>query len=400
MSFDIALSGLGATNVQLNTISNNIANVGTSGFKQARTEFSAVYNGMQPGGVEVAAISQNFDKNGQVSGTGRSLDLAISGGGFFMTKDNAGQTLYTRAGIFNTDKNNNIVSNGGMKLQGYGVDGNNKLQTGSVDDLKISTSSLPAKATDRLDFIANFDSRVSAPATTPFDAANPDTFNSSYTTKVYDSLGNPHTITQYFVKSDENAWDVHVQVDGGKVQVNNQDTFHYDVAFNTDGSLATQSVTNLSITPGGAEPLNIAMDLKGSTQYGADFGVSTNNPNGYSSGQLAGVRVEDNGQVFATYTNGQSQLQGQVVLANFANTQGLVKTNNTAWMESFSSGAPVTGEPGNGIFGGLRSGALEGSNVDLTNELVSLMTAQRNYQANAKTISTSEKLTQTLFNAV
>ncbi|MEJ2765297.1 flagellar hook protein FlgE [Photobacterium sp. MCCC 1A19761] len=406
MSFDIALSGLGATNVQLNTISNNIANVGTSGFKEARTEFSAVYNGMQPGGVEVASISQNFDKNGQVTGTGRALDLAISGGGFFMTKDAAGQTLYTRSGVFNTDKDNNIISNGGMKLQGYGVDGNNQLQTGAVGDLKISTSSLAAKATDNMDFVANFDARVSQPLKADgtaqvFDANNPETFNSSYTTKVFDSLGNPHTVTQYFVKSGENKWDVHVQVDGGKVQVNNQNTYTYSVDFKQDGSLsAPVDAVDIAFAPPGAEAVTMDLNLKGSTQYGADFGVSTNNPNGYSSGQLAGVRVEDNGMVFATYTNGQSQLQGQVVLANFANTQGLVKTSNTAWMESFSSGAPVTGEPGNGIFGGLTSGALEGSNVDLTTELVSLMTAQRNYQANAKTISTSDKLTQTLFNAV
>ena len=129
MSFDIALSGLDATNVQLNTISNNIANVSTSGFKGARTEFSAVYNGMQPGGVEVASISQNFDKNGSVTGTGRSLDLAINGGGFFVTKDSAGQVLYTRSGVFGTDKSNYIVNNSGMKLQGYAVDGNNNLQS-------------------------------------------------------------------------------------------------------------------------------------------------------------------------------------------------------------------------------------------------------------------------------
>ncbi|PSV04367.1 flagellar hook protein FlgE [Photobacterium leiognathi] len=398
MSFDIALSGLDATNVQLNTISNNIANVSTSGFKESRTEFSAVYNGMQAGGVEVAAISQNFDKTGSITGTGRPLDLAISGSGFFVTKDHTGQTLYTRSGVFGSDKDNNIVSNNGAKLQGYTVDANNNLQAGAVGNLKITTASLPAKATDELAFVANLDARSSVidPAINPFDPNSTDSFNSSYTSKVYDSLGNPHTVTQYFTKTNANEWQVNVVVDGAATPSQTQ-----NVVFNTDGTLQSPTAPfAVNFNPAGADAANINIDIAGTTQFGADFGVSTNAPNGYTSGELAGVRVEDNGMVFATYTNGQSQLQGQVMLADFANPQGLVKTNGTSWIQSFSSGAPVNGAPGTGTLGGLVAGALEGSNVDLTSELVSLMTAQRNYQANAKTISTSDKLTQSLFNAV
>ncbi|PSV83540.1 flagellar hook protein FlgE [Photobacterium leiognathi] len=398
MSFDIALSGLDATNVQLNTISNNIANVSTSGFKESRTEFSAVYNGMQAGGVEVAAISQNFDKTGSITGTGRPLDLAISGSGFFVTKDHTGQTLYTRSGVFGSDKDNNIVSNNGAKLQGYTVDANNNLQAGAVGNLKITTASLPAKATDELAFVANLDARSSVidPAINPFDPNSTDSFNSSYTSKVYDSLGNPHTVTQYFTKTNANEWQVNVVVDGAATPSQTQ-----NVVFNTDGTLQSPTAPfAVNFNPAGADAANINIDIAGTTQFGADFGVSTNAPNGYTSGELAGVRVEDNGMVFATYTNGQSQLQGQVMLADFANPQGLVKTNGTSWIQSFSSGAPVNGAPGTGTLGGLVAGALEGSNVDLTSELVSLMTAQRNYQANAKTISTSAKLTQSLFNAV
>ncbi|WP_305461628.1 flagellar hook protein FlgE [Photobacterium leiognathi] len=398
MSFDIALSGLDATNVQLNTISNNIANVSTSGFKESRTEFSAVYNGMQAGGVEVAAISQNFDKTGSITGTGRPLDLAISGSGFFVTKDHTGQTLYTRSGVFGSDKDNNIVSNNGAKLQGYTVDANNNLQAGAVGNLKITTASLPAKATDELAFVANLDARSSVidPAINPFDPSATDSFNSSYTSKVYDSLGNPHTVTQYFTKTNANEWQVNVVVDGAATPTQTQ-----NVVFNTDGTLQSPTAPfAVNFNPAGADAANINIDIVGTTQFGADFGVSTNAPNGYTSGELAGVRVEDNGMVFATYTNGQSQLQGQVMLADFANPQGLVKTNGTSWIQSFSSGAPVNGAPGTGTLGGLVAGALEGSNVDLTSELVSLMTAQRNYQANAKTISTSDKLTQSLFNAV
>ncbi|AYO22356.1 flagellar basal body protein FlaE [Vibrio owensii] len=399
MSFNIALSGLDATNIELNTISHNIANASTYGFKGGRTEFAAVYNGMQPGGVEVASISQNFDKNGSVTGTGRAMDLAINGSGFFVTKDHMGQMLYTRAGVFGTDKNNFVTANNGAKLQGYSVDNNANLQTGSVGDIKVSTSSLNAKATDNLDFVANFDASATAvdQAIYPFDSSDPNSFNSSYTTKVYDSLGNSHTVTQYFTKTSDNEWQVNVEVDGAPTTPATAQT----VQFNTDGTLASPTGSfNVAFPAAGANAMSIDISLNGSTQFGAAFGVSTNNPNGYTSGELAGVRVEDNGMVYATYTNGQSQLQGQVVLADFANTQGLSKVSGTAWTQSFSSGAPIMGVPGTGTLGDLTPGALEGSNVDLTSELVALMTAQRNYQANAKTISTNDKLTQALFNAV
>lgn len=398
MSFNIALSGLDATNQELNTISHNIANASTYGFKGARTEFSAVYNGMQPGGVEVASISQNFDKNGSITGTGREMDLAINGTGFFVTKDTSGQMLYTRSGVFGTNSDNFVVSNTGAKLQGYSADANGNLLSGSVGDIKISTSSLAAKATDRLEFTANFDASAEAidQATVPFNPDDPNSFNSSYTSKVYDSLGNSHTVTQYFTKTAENQWQVNVQVDGQTSGFTTQ-----NVTFNKDGSLNSPTAPfEVSFVAAGAENVSIDINLAGSTQFGAAFGVSTNNPNGFTSGELTGVRVEDNGMVYATYTNGQSQLQGQVVLADFANPQGLAKVNGTAWTQSYSSGAPILGVPGTGTLGGLTPGALEGSNVDLTSELVSLMTAQRNYQANAKTISTNDKLTQALFNAI
>lgn len=398
MSFNIALSGLDATNTDLNTISHNIANASTTGFKGARTEFSAVYNGMQPGGVEVASISQNFDKNGSISGTGRPMDLAINGTGFFVTKDSTGQVQYTRAGVFNKDKDNFLVSNTGAKLQGYSVDGNNNLLTGASGDIKLSTSSLAAKATTNMDFVANFDASAEQVDQTvnPFDPNNTNSFNSSYSTKVYDSLGNEHNVNQYFTKTGPNAWQVNVQVDGATTP-----SATIAMSFNSDGSLQTPTAPySVTFPAAGAQPMNIQVDLSGSTQFGAAFGVSTNSHNGYTSGELAGVRVEDNGRVYATYTNGQSQLQGQVVLADFANPQGLVKVNGTAWTQSFSSGAPIVGVPGTGTLGDLTPNALEGSNVDLTSELVSLMTAQRNYQANAKTISTNDKLTQALFNAV
>ncbi len=398
MSFNIALSGLDATNTELNTISHNIANSATTGYRGARTEFSAVYNGFQPGGVEVSGITQNFDKTGSITGTGRSLDVAINGKGFFITKGSSGEVLYSRSGALNKDKDNFIVNDTGAKMQGYNVDGDNNLQTGAVTDLKLNTASLNARATDRLGFVANFDASAEAvnQVANPFNPNDPNSFNSSYTSQVYDSLGNTHTVTQYFTKTAPNTWEVNVQVDGSTTPVATQ-----DVEFNEDGTLASpQGSYDISFPAAGAEEMNIAVSIDGSTQFGAEFGVSTNNPNGYTAGDLAGIRIEGNGMLYATYTNGESQLQGQVVLANFANPQGLGKVSGTAWTQSYSSGAPIVGAPSTGTLGDLTPGALESSNVDLTSELVSLMTTQRNYQANAKSISTEDKLTQALFNAI
>ncbi len=401
MSFNIAISGLTATNQQLDTISNNIANISTHGFKESRAEFSSIYSGGQAGGVEVAATTQNFELNGSLEGTGRALDLAVSGNGFFSTVDSKGQHIYTRSGSFTTDKDNFIVSNVGNKLQGYGVDADENLQQGHIGDLSISTSSLAAKATTNVEFIANFDARAVAvdTATTPFDAADPSSFTSSYTTQAYDYLGKPHTVSQYFINTKANTWEVRVIADGNDVTPASLPVIN----FNADGSIDSSNSTvpiSISIPVSDANPMAIAIDLSGSTQYGEDFAVSTNNPDGYPPGGLTEIRIEDNGMIYAQFTNGQSQLQGQLILADFPNPTALSQSDNTSWTQTYASGLPVTGVPGSGVLGSLTSGSLEGSNVDLTSELVSLMTAQRNYQANTKTISTSDQLTQALFNAL
>ena len=400
MSFEIALTGLEATNTQLDTISNNIANVSTTGFKESRTEFAAIYNGIQPGGVEVASISQNFEKNGNIVGTGRSLDLAINGNGFFQTKDTQNQTIYTRSGIFNTDRDNFIVSNTGLRLQGFTVDATNNVQQGTVGDLRVNTAAIGATATTTFDFSANLNANDTALDPLNFDPLDSNTYNSTYTTQVFDSLGNARTLTQYFIKDlnavGTNGWQVNYAFD--QTPLATVETLNFD----TNGVLIPPA-TNTVLTSGpivGANPLSITVNYTGMTQFGSDFGVSQNTANGNTSGDLSGLRVEDNGLVFANYTNGQSIAQGQVILANFANPQGLLPVNKTGWIQTFASGNPITGAPGTGILGELSPGALEGSNVDLTGELVNLITAQRNYQANAKTISTSDQLTQALFNAV
>ncbi len=396
MSFSIGLSGLRAVNQELSVISNNVANASTAGFKSSRAEFAAIYGGGQAGGVEMNNVSQNFDRNGDVTRTGRGLDLAISGNGFFVLKDDNGQTSYTRAGMFQRDASNYLTTASGTRLQGYVTNEAGELQSGVVGDIQVKAGSLAAKPSDTLEFVANLkaDASVIDQAVNPFDPAKADSFSYSQSSKVYDSLGVEHTLTQYFVKTGENTWQVNYAFNG------TQTGTPVTMVFNTNGTLQSPTTPPvLNLAPAGAEPIALTADLAKVSQYASDFNATRNQSNGYTSGDLTGVRVDADGGVYATFTNGQSLLQGQVVMANFTNPNGLVQANNTTWQQSFSSGQPVLGAPGTGTLGGLTSGAYEASNVDLTGELVSLMTSQRNYQANAKTISSADKMTQVLFNS-
>ncbi|MFM5843190.1 lateral flagellar hook protein FlgEL [Aeromonas sanarellii] len=396
MSFSIGLSGLRAVNQELSVISNNVANASTAGFKSSRAEFAAIYGGGQAGGVEMNNVSQNFDRNGDVTRTGRGLDLAISGNGFFVLKDGNGQTSYTRAGMFQRDASNYLTTASGTRLQGYITNEAGELQSGVVGDIQVKTGNLPAKPSDTLEFVANLkaDASIIDQAVHPFDPAKSDSFSYSQSSKVYDSLGVEHTLTQYFVKTGENTWQVNYAFNG------TQTGTPVTMEFNTNGTLKSPTTAPvLNLAPAGAEPIALTADLAKVSQYASDFNATRNQSNGYTAGDLTGVRVDADGGVYATFTNGQSLLQGQVVMANFTNPNGLQQANNTTWLQSFSSGQPVLGAPGTGTLGGLTAGAYEASNVDLTGELVSLMTSQRNYQANAKTISSADKMTQVLFNS-
>lgn len=396
MSFSIGLSGLRAVNQELSVISNNVANASTAGFKSSRAEFAAIYGGGQAGGVEMNNVSQNFDRNGDVMRTGKGLDLAISGGGFFVLKDSNGQTSYTRAGMFQRDASNYLTTANGTRLQGYTTNDAGELQSGVVGDIQVKAGSLPAKASDQLEFVANLkaDASVIDQAAHPFDPAKSDSFSYSQSSKVYDSLGVEHTVTQYFVKTADNTWQVNYAFNGSKTGT------PVTMEFNTNGTLKSPTTSPvLNLTPPGAEKINLSVDVARVSQYASDFNATRNQSNGYAAGDLTGVKVDADGGVYATFTNGQNLLQGQVVMANFTNPNGLMQTNNTTWQQSFSSGQPVLGAPGTGTMGSLTAGAYESSNVDLTGELVSLMTSQRNYQANAKTISSADKMTQVLFNS-
>ncbi|MCC0088257.1 lateral flagellar hook protein FlgEL [Aeromonas veronii] len=399
MSFSIGLSGLRAVNQELSIISNNVANASTAGFKSSRAEFAAIYGGGQAGGVEMNNVSQNFDRNGDMTRTGRGLDLAISGSGFFVLKDGSGQTSYTRAGMFQRDNANYLTTAGGTRLQGYTTDDAGKLQSGVVGDIQVKAGSLPAKPSDKLEFVANLKADASIiPVDPKFDPNKSNTFSYSQSSKVYDSLGTEHTVTQYFVKKGANAWDVHYSFNGADVTP----AAGAKMIFDPNGKLDAGASTippSLALKPAGASPIELQLDMSRVSQYASDFNATRNQSNGYTAGDLTGVRVDGDGGVYATFTNGQSLLQGQVVMANFTNPNGLLQTNNTSWQQSFSSGQPVLGAPGTGTMGKLTAGAYESSNVDLTGELVSLMTSQRNYQANAKTISSADKMSQILFNS-
>ncbi|NWA61741.1 flagellar basal body protein FlgE [Pantoea sp. B9002] len=396
MSFNIATSGLNAVTKQLGAISNNIANGGTAGYKSMRAEFSSLYAGGQAMGVGVSSISQSITQNGGITGSSRGLDLAISGNGFFMTKDTSGNVSYSRAGYMGTDSQGYITNNLGKRVQGYPVDANGQLQTGVIGDLKISAGSIPAKATDSMGFTGNLNANAKEPEVTTFNKDDSKSYNNTYTSKVYDSLGREHTIEQYFVKTAENEWEVHYFVDGNAANPASQ-----PLEFSTNGIITSPtSAVNITAAIPGADGLSIALDYAGTSQYGSEFNVSKNSPNGYSAGEKNGEQIDDDGKIYATYSNGERLLQGQLVLANFTNPNGLNSEDGTAWSATNLSGQAIIGVPKSGLNGAIQSYALEGSNVDMTEELVGLMSAQRNYQANTKVISTNDSMMNALFQAL
>ena len=394
MSFSIATSGLNAISEQLNAISNNIANSGTVGFKSGRAEFASLYADGQALGVGVTRVAQSIGRSGDLGATGNALDLAINGNGFFMVRDSNGAPAYTRAGYFGTDDSGNLLNNLNMYLQGYPVDGNGNLLTGAVTNLTISNDALPAKATDAIDFVPNLNANAKVPETEKFKPDDSSSYNDTYTTTVYDSLGREHTLSQYFVKKDDNTWRVHYVLDG-ELQKGSSQT----LAFTSQGVLRRpkEPVVEFSFPVTGADDLALKINYKGATQYGSDFSVSKNSATGYTSGKRTGQAIDDDGRIFAIFSNGERKLQGQLVLADFGSGQGLTSEDGTCWR---ANGDPLLGAPGTGILGGVKSGFLEASNVDMTSELVSLMSAQRNYQANTKVISTNDNMMNALFQAV
>jgi flagellar hook protein FlgE len=403
MTFNIALTGLNAASADLNVTANNIANSNTVGFKESRAQFAdfflsnpyGVSETAVGGGVRVSKVAQQFSQ-GAINITNNSLDLAISGSGFFTLSHN-GALSYTRAGAFGTDRDGFIVNDSGSRLQAYPpIVGGTGFNTANLSDIQLSTSDNPPVATTSVSVGVNLPAADAVPVTTPFSATDPTSYNNTTSLTVYDSLGTAHAANLFFVKgATANTWDVYTQIDGNAVGGANP------ITFNTDGSLATPAGNGQLVLPAyagtnGSAPLNITLGLSNITQFGDTFSVNSLTSNGYATGRLSGIEVTQEGIVQARFTNGQATPLGQVAVANFANPQSLQQLGNTGWGETFASGPVIRGEANSSNFGFIQSGALESSNVDISAQLVNLITAQRSFQANAQVIQTADQITQTI----
>ena len=422
MGFQQGLSGLNASSKSLDTIGNNIANSGTVGYKAGSTQFADVFAASLNGagaapvglGSRVSTIVQQFTQ-GNISVTNNPLDIAINGGGFFQVDDGQGGTQYSRNGQFQLDKNGFIVNAQGLQLKGI-MAVNGVVSPGSpnvplrlFDPSQSLTGSPQATGTSTgatgVQANINLDSRLPAIAL-PFNYADPTTYNQSTAVTTYDSLGNPHTYSMYFVKTAANAWDVYATVTNpsGAVPTFTNLGGVGSLAFNTSGQLTSgpiaATMTDADLGYAGAVlPMAFNLNFSGSTQFGSSFAVNTLLQDGYAAGTLAGFQIGNDGTVLGNYTNGQSQVVGQAVLATFRNPQGLQPLGNNVWAQTPDSGESILGTPGSsGQFGVLQSAALEDANVDLTAELVQMITQQRVYQANAQTIKTQDSILQTLVN--
>ncbi len=433
MSFQQGLSGLNSTSRNLEVIGNNIANANTYGAKSSRAEFADVFatalngaGGSNIGiGVSLSTVAQQFTQ-GNITVTENPMDLSMNGAGFFQVSDGKNPTMYTRNGQFKLDRTGFIVNNQGLKLMGYPADGTGVIQPGTASPLQLPTAGIKPAVTSKMDVELNLDSRAKSTvpaAGAPIVFNDPATYNNATSLTVFDEKGQDVALTYYFQKgatdpgTNETTWNIFLTAsgvpfpnDGAVPPLPTAPTV--TMVFPANGSAPTSingitpaaavavdvpASTNAQGAPTLAIP-GVMLDLSTATQYGAAFGVTNVFQDGYAPGQLSGISVANNGVVTARYSNGQSKPAGQIEVANFRNPQGLMQTGGNTWNRSFASGEPIVGVPGDGNLGKLQSGALEESNVDLTAELVNMVTAQRSYQANAQTIKTMDQVLQTLVN--
>lgn len=412
MSFQQGLSGLNAASKQLEVIGNNVSNANTVGFKESRAEFADVFansitggGGSQIGiGTNLATVAQQFTQ-GNITSTNNSLDIAINGNGFFRMST-AGAITYTRNGQFQLDKAGYIVDSGSKRLTGYSADASGNILSGAAVELQIDTADIQPAATTKIEGTINLDSRNNPmPAIPAFSAADPTTYNNSTASTVYDSLGNSHTLQNYFRKTAANTWDVYTTVDG----VSTAPATTAVITFTGTGVSPTiaPALPSVTFTPlntatpavaNGAAAVTTTIDYSKSTQFGSAFSINKLSQDGFTSGRLSGFNTSSDGTIVGRYSNGQSKNLGQVLLSSFTNPNGLQSLGGNAWAVSASSGPALNGTPGSGLLGVLQSSATEDSNVDLTAELVNMITAQRVYQANAQTIKTQDQVLQTLVN--
>jgi flagellar hook protein FlgE len=514
--FQQGLSGLNAASKSLDVIGNNIANASTVGFKGSQAQFADLYanslNGVSGNnagiGVSVSRLAQQFTQ-GNIETSNNPLDISINGGGFFRTTTPSGGVQYSRNGQFQLDKSGTIINAQGNAITGYPATSDGVILQGAPEPIQIDTADLVPVATTKANYELNLDSRSKVPEKIPFNAKDPLTYNKQTVLDVYDTLGNPHVLSTYYVKTDANTWDVYVASDGlemnaatvaaaastdagaiaaraayqaavqggdlptiaqaaidyadaagaamqavldaipgvtpeqsaalaalyggagnpanvGAIVGTNPDAINLALSkaisappskaatliFDQKGALSTTAMANLvppqsmpftltlPIFPntGSVAPLTISTGFTGTTQYGTATSEKASTQDGYSSGHLERFAAGADGVILGQYSNGKSRPLGQIVLVNFANNDGLTPLGNNAWAESSTSGTPQVGIPGTGANGQLRSSSVETSNVDLTAELVNMITAQRVYQANSQTIKTQDQVLQTLVN--
>jgi len=409
MSFQQGLSGLKASSKSLEVIGNNVANASTVGFKESRAQFADVYANSLIGsgasqvgiGTSLSTVAQQFTQ-GNITGTNNTLDISINGPGFYRMSNN-GDVTYSRNGQFQLDKLGYLVDAQAKRLTGYQANAAGILDKGSPQEIRIDASDLVPNPTTEIETKVNLDSRNTGLLVGSFDPDDPTTYHNSTAISVFDSLGNAHTMQSFYVKdsTDPNLWNVFVTANGNPTYTGTtpNGTLTFPLAGTGINPTSTPNPIVAAFTPTtGATAVSVNIDLSNSTQFGSSFSVNANNQDGYASGQLAAFNTGANGIITGRFTNGQSKTLGQIVLANFVNMNGLRPLGGNAWAESSDSGAPLVAEPNTGQLGVLQSSSQEDSNVDLTEELVNMITAQRVYQANAQTIKTQDQVLQTLVN--
>ena len=403
MSFNIALTGLNAANQDLSVTANNLANVSTAGFKGSRAEFGDLFASTQSGvsataignGVSVSEVAQQFTQ-GNIETIGNNLDLAISGNGFF-TLSNGGALSYTRDGQFQLDQFGNVITAQGANLQVYPPLASGGFNTGGLANLSLTTNQSAPNATTTAQITANLPASAKTPTSAVFNPTDPNSYTNTTSLTTYDSLGAAHTATLYFIKgAAANAWTSQLYVDGNAVGAQQALTYSNTGALTAP---ANGMVTFPAYTPAtGAAAMNMTFDFSKTTQFGDNFGVTAVTQDGFTTGKLTGISIDRSGVVQARFTNGRSVNLGQIAMANFANSQGLQQLGNATWAQTNASGQAVNGVAGNSGFGDIQSGSIEESNVDTTSALVSMIKAQRNFQANAQMIQTDNQITQTIIN--
>ncbi|MBI2751711.1 MAG: flagellar hook protein FlgE [Burkholderiales bacterium] len=424
MSFQTGLSGLNASSKNLDVIGNNIANANTVGAKASRAEFAAVVaSAIGPSGgggaagdgigVRVATVSQQFSQ-GTINITGNNLDVAVNGGGFFELTLKDGSSAYTRDGQFKLDANGNLVTNSGANVMGYTIV--NGVPSSTPTKMVVpSGAPIAAKATTTITSTFNLDARApvyNAGTNTPPGTTYGTTLNA------FDSQGVAVPVKLFFTKDDAlpplpsatpntwKVWDsdpatVPAPTSLGTVTFDNFGNLQTVVSTTPPPAGASSTSMGMNLTspnPGVVSPFLVGLEVKSATQYGTSFAISDLTQDGYTAGTLTGVSISEQGIITTRYSNGQSQANGQLALADFRNVQGLKPVGQNNWVETSTSGQPINGHPAQGNFGTINAGSLEASNVDLTAELVAMISVQRDYQANAQTIKTQDTVLQTLVN--